>query len=117
MMNRFLMEALTTGATQTDSMDPMIVMIVGMAVVFIGLVILIGIVKLVSVVYRALSCEKKQSKQLPGTEPGKSEGGVKPSALTDKQRGEIIAAISCAIAENMGKPVSGIRIRSIRKVG
>ena len=69
MMNHILMDALTTGATQSEGMDPMIVMIVGMAVVFTGLVILIGIVKLVGTIYRALSGEKKQPNSSPRKNP------------------------------------------------
>ena len=112
-MNSILME--TTG-TAAASMDPFVVMIVGMAVVFLGLVILIGIVKLVSVICKAVFGEKKQT----GTAAPKTRAHNAPVAasnLTEAQRGELIAAISAAIAENMGKPVSGIRIRSIRKVG
>lgn len=117
-MNRFLMEVLTTGAEQTSGMDPLIVMIVGMAVVFLGLVVLIGVVKLVSSICRAIFGEKKKDDgKEPETGRNNDHDKVTKSNLTDAQRGEIIAAVSAAIAENMGKPVSGIRIRSIRKVG
>lgn len=112
-MNSILMETAEAAAT---SMDPFVVMIVGMAVVFLGLVILIGIVKLVSIICRAVFGEKKQT-GTPAPTTRSSNAPVAASQLTEAQRGELIAAISAAIAENMGKPVSGIRIRSIRKVG
>ena len=114
-MDLILKEA--AAAAEQSSLDPIIVMIVGMAVVFLGLVILIGVVKLVNLICRALFGEKKpKSSADPAPQP--KQATREPSnELTDVQRGEIVAAISAAIAENMGKPVSGIRIRSIRRVG
>ncbi|MBR0135236.1 MAG: OadG family protein [Clostridia bacterium] len=107
---------------QASSMDPFVVMIVGMAVVFLGIVILIGVVKLVGAIVKALvgdkqPAEKKRVLNHRTERRTERRNTVQPSQLTDAQRSELIAAISCAIAENMGKPVSGIRIRSIRKVG
>lgn len=103
---------------QASSMDPFVVMIVGMAVVFLGIVILIGVVKLVGAIVKALVGDKQPAeKKRVLNHRTERRNTVQPSQLTDAQRSELIAAISCAIAENMGKPVSGIRIRSIRKVG
>ena len=113
-MDLILKEAVQHG--EQTSLDPIIVMIVGMAVVFLGLVILIGVVKLVNLACRALFGEKKPKKSRE-PEPQKQFSTAPSKELTDAQRGEIIAAVSAAIAENMGKPVSGIRIRSIRRVG
>lgn len=120
-MDPVVMNAAQTAAESvSSSMDPFVVMVVGMAVVFLGLIILIGVVKLVGAGCRAIFGEKKaapSTKQTLPPAPASKGSAAAPSALTDAQRGELIAAISCAIAENMGKPVSGIRIRSIRKVG
>ncbi|MBR4634731.1 MAG: OadG family protein [Clostridia bacterium] len=115
-MNSILME---TAETTAKSMDPFVVMIVGMAVVFLGLIILIGIVKLVSFFCKLVFGERKKSESpAPAVAPSRSTSSpVAASNLTEAQRGELIAAISAAIAESMGRPVSGIRIRSIRKVG
>ncbi|GEM_PF-2089359 len=96
----------------------LVVTVVGLAVVFIGLVLLIAIVKLIGAVCKAAFGEnKKAEKSVQPAVKGQTNRAVTASNLTEAQRGELIAAISCAIAENMGKPVSGIRIRSIRKVG
>ena len=105
----------TIGATEekTDNSDtnPFVVTVVGLAVVFLGLVLLIG-----TICNAAFGGKKKE--KAPSLPPVRREGKkVASSALTEAQRGELVAAISAAIAENMGKPVSGIRIRSIRKVG
>ena len=108
-----------TVETVAESMDPFVVMIVGMAVVFLGLILLIGIVKLVSLVCGLVFKDKKAPKTDAPSAPAshRTSAPVAQSSLTEAQRGELIAAISAAIAENMGKPVSGIRIHSIRKVG
>ncbi len=119
----FFENAQTAAAAEASSgMDPLVVMIVGMAVVFLGLIILIGVVKLVSLIYRAVV--GKSEVNIPATalnqpvySPSKAARELAPSQLTDEQRRETVAAISAAIAEAMGKPVSGIRIRSIRKIG
>ncbi len=99
--------------TANSTSAALVVTVVGLAIVFIGLVLLIAIVKLVGAVCRAAFGEKKKPEK-PAVPANRA---VAASNLTEAQRGEVVAAISCAIAENMGKPVSGIRIRSIRKVG
>ena len=110
----------TVGTSQ--GMDPLVVMIVGMAVVFLGLIILIGVVKLVSLIYRAVIGKNEvdiptSALNQPVYSPTKAASQLAPSALTDEQRRETVVAISAAIAEAMGKPVSGIRIKSIKKIG
>ena len=109
-------------AQTAQSLDPLVVMIVGMAVVFLGLIILIGVVKLVSLIYRA--CIGKNDVDIPASalnqpvySPTKAAAQLAPSQLTDEQRRETVVAVSAAIAEAMGKPVSGIRIHSIKKIG
>lgn len=107
----------TEGKTDNSDTNPFVVTVVGLAVVFLGLVLLIGIVKLIGTICNAAFGGKKKEKA-PSLPPVRREGKkVASSALTEAQRGELVAAISAAIAENMDKPVSGIRIRSIRKVG
>lgn len=116
-MDLFLLENAAEQTAEKAAMDPLVVMIVGMAVVFLGLVVLIAVVKLVGLVCRALFGGKDGGAKPVKLPEERKPAAVRRSELTEAQRGELIAAISCAIAENMGKPVSGIRIRSIRKVG
>ena len=108
-------------STTAESPDSLVVMIVGMAVVFLGLIILIGVVKLVSLIYKAVIGKKEvdipaSALNQPVYSPAKANAQLAPSALTDEQRRETVVAISAAIAEAMGKPVSGIRIKSIKKI-
>ena len=109
-------------ATAGQNTDSLVVMIVGMAVVFLGLIILIGVVKLISLIYRAVVGKKEvdipaAALNQPVYSPSKAAAQLAPSVLTDEQRRETVVAISAAIAEAMGKPVSGIRIKSIKKIG
>lgn len=77
--------------------------LMGMGTVFVGLICLIIIVSLVSAIVRKL--EKPQPAQ-PTVVP------VKKQEIT----GELIAAISAAIAENEGTDISAIRINTIKKI-
>ena len=101
------------------------VLLVGFGVVFIGLLSLIGIIYAMSFIVRLVRHEERAPRKrgsrvvLPGPEGfvppvGHSEAADK---LTGANRREIVAAVSAAIAESIGADVSGIRIKSIRRVG
>ncbi len=75
---------------------------IGIGVVFIGLVCLVGICKLVGIVVSKLPEGGKKTKVTP------------PAEIPNRQ--ELIAAISAAIAEELGEDVRAIRITSIRRV-
>lgn len=77
--------------------------IMGMVTVFVGLIFLIVILEIVSSIVRKL--EKPQPEQPPVVP-------VKKQEIT----GELIAAISAAIAENEGTDISAIRINTIKKI-
>ena len=83
--------------------------ILGFGTVFVGLLALILIVILSSKIITSLSAKKKE-------EPVKAAPA--PAAGGDEipNRQEFVAAVSAAIATVMGKDVSGLRIRSIKKV-
>lgn len=72
------------------------VILMGMGVTFFGLICLIALVTLMGVVLRPKAEEKKQ----PRTE----------------NQAEVIAAVSAAIAEEMGTDVTALRIVRMRRV-
>ena len=81
------------------------VVLMGVGTVFIGLICIILLVGLMSWL-----CRKFEKK---------APAAVAPSAVPQRQAangGEIIAAISSAIAEELGTDVSAIRITSIKRV-
>lgn len=80
------------------------VMLIGMAVVFIGLISLIAILYFTSFCYGKFSKKKTEVETAPA------------AASAPQDRAQFVAAVSAAIATEMGGDVSGIRIHSIRKV-
>ena len=80
----------------------------GIAVVFVGLVIVIGLVYLMNFI-----CDKL----IKDKEPKKAAAPV-VSANNDviPNREEVVAAICAAIAEEEGTDISAIRVVSIKKV-
>lgn len=78
----------------------------GIGLVFVGLICII----LLCAVMGAIC--KKTIKDKPAAVPQKSKGDGAKIA----NRGEFIAAVSAAIAEEMGTDISGIRILSVKKL-
>ena len=77
----------------------------GLGTVFAGLVGLILICYIMSSVVK-LFAPKEKKETLPTSS--------KETPIANK--GELAAAIACAIAEDLGKDVTGIRIKSIKKI-
>ena len=76
----------------------------GLGTVFICLVLLVIICYLMSAIVKLFKKEEKEAvtqSKAPATIPNK---------------GELVAAIAVAIAEDLGTEVSGIRIKSIKKI-
>lgn len=83
----------------------------GFALVFVGLICIIAICSIVGALCKRFIKEDGQ----PAKEAVKPANVPKASA-NNKNKGEIVAAISAAIAEELGIDVSGIRICSIKKL-
>lgn len=84
------------------------VCLMGMGTVFIGLVCLVFLVTLMSAVCRKL---KKAD-----AAPAAAAAPVAAPQLDSGKKAALLAAITAAIAEDMGTDVSAIRITSIKKV-
>ena len=83
------------------------VVLMGMITVFICLVILIFMIMIMSKAVNAFSEKSKESIAVKEEQKG-----------PDKEENQrIVAAISVAIAENLNKDVSQIRIHSIKRLG
>ena len=85
----------------------LITFLLGIGIVFIGLIALILIIKLMGAIMRGRSAKK--------TEPIKETAPTAEETVPEGDRGEIIAAVSAAIATVLGESVSGIRIVSFKK--
>ena len=81
---------------------------IGLGTVFAGLIGLILICYIMSSLVKLFAKSEKASTPAPATQPAPQ------AAITNK--GEFAAAIACAIAEDLGTDVTGIRITSIKKL-
>jgi len=85
----------------------------GMGIVFIGLICLIVLIKILSKV-SVLAAGKEAA---PVSAAVAAPVAAAPAADVIPNRGELVAAVSAALAEELGTDVSAIRIHSIKRVG
>lgn len=79
----------------------------GMGTVFAGLICLVVLISLLNLIFN----------KIPEKQPVKEETKAAAAAVADeKMDDETVAAVSAAIAEVLGRDVSGIRITSIKKI-
>lgn len=84
------------------------VVVLGMAIVFIGLACLIALISLMGAILNKVNANH---------ETVEAAANAAASAEVEiPNRGELVAAISAALAEEMGKDVKNIRIHSIKRV-
>lgn len=86
----------------------------GVAVVFIGLICIIGIVVLMNMVCRGFSkIQSAPSAASPAT-PATPVSAAPSAPIENRQ--EIIAAVCAAVAEENGTDISAIRVISFKKI-
>ncbi len=84
----------------------------GVMVVFVGLACIIGVISLMNTsVSRAKDTKEKQEAKATAQIPV-----PQASATQIENRGEIIAAVCAAVAEENGTDVSAIRVISFKKI-
>ena len=88
--------------------DTLFVCFMGIGTVFVGLICIIIVCKIVSGIIRL--SEKAPAKETAEATPVPAA----PAEIPDKQR--LIAAVSAAIAEELGTDVSALRIISFKKI-
>lgn len=81
--------------------------VIGVGVVFAGLLFLILICSFMGLFFKNKPVEKKNTVK---SAPVSTDNNIDP-----KERGNLVAAASVAIAESLGKDVSAIRIISFKK--
>ncbi len=102
-----MFDNLILSALQPEKVPNLFVVAMGIGTVFIGLICIVLICKIMSAL---CGIKKKDTAEIakPATVP------VQNQVIENRQ--EIIAAVSAAIAEDMGTDVSGIRILSFKKL-
>lgn len=99
--------ALTTA--QTANVGPGTVILMGLGIVFFGLIVIIALISLMSWIVRLATKEKPVKKATSNEE---NEADFPEIANKD----EFVAAVSAAIAEDLGEDISKLRIVSIRRI-
>lgn len=83
------------------------VCLMGMSIVFAGLLCIVGLCKIMS-----LACGNSQKK----TDASAQKQTAAPAAEEIPNREEMVAALSAVIAEELGTSVSAIRIVSLKRI-
>ena len=103
-MNNYLLFA-------TDGPATWVVCLIGVGVVFLGLVILIGIIEIMNRL-----CDKFAAKKAaPAPAPAPVAAAPVANAAIEN-RAEIVAAVCAAVAEENGTDISAIRVVSFKKL-
>ena len=92
------------GESAINTMPSWQVIIIGLGVVFVGLICIIALCMLMSVVYRAVAGKKETA------------APQAPVAAEIPNRQQFVAAVSAVLAEEMGTDVTKLRILSIKKI-
>ncbi len=98
---------LTSGAQAPAVPGPGAVILMGLGIVFLGLICIILLITLMSAIVRRFSGKEEAQ----AAAPKKAEA---PAEIPN--RGEFVAAVSAAVAEDLGTDISKIRIVSIRRL-
>lgn len=86
-----------------------LVCLIGIAVVFVGLACIIGLVELMNLITTKVESKKKASEApVASTAPAVS--------TVIENRDEIVAAVCAAVAEENGTDISAIRVVSFKKI-
>ena len=104
--------------------DSLISSLVGILIVFIGLICLIALVtimgaisqKLLSGEKSAKPAQKKAAAPAPAAKSGAAKSGAAKGGAIEN-RDELVAIFSAAVAEELGTDVSAIRVVSLKEIG
>jgi sodium pump decarboxylase gamma subunit len=113
-MNVACMSAETMNAVlaTATALPSWFVVVMGMGIVFLGLICIVILCTIMSKVVRTF--DKKT--ETAGTAVSAPATAPVPAEEPIANRQELVAAISVALAEELGKDVSAIRILSLKKV-
>ncbi|MBQ9196346.1 MAG: OadG family protein [Clostridia bacterium] len=91
------------------------VVVMGMGIVFIGLICLILLISAMGAIMKRVNA-KQEAQQAAARAAMPAAPSIAPANAAIPNRSELVAAISVALAEELGKDVKAIRIHSIKRV-
>ena len=111
-----------TGVVAAAAGEPsmLFVAVMGISTVLLGLTCIIFLCSLMSAVCRRLSGQENETApQAPAAPQAAPVSAAAPAPAGSEipNRGELIAAVTAAIAEELGTDISALRVRSFRRVG
>ena len=93
------------------------VVVMGMGTVFIGLVCLIILITIMGAIMKRVNAKQEAAMAAARAKmPPRPSSPAAAASDVIPNRGELVAAISVALAEELGKDVKAIRIHSIKRV-
>lgn len=92
------------------------VVLMGMGTVFVGLICIIILCLVVGLFCRIGNKKENSESRTSGVVVGADGPAAKGTDLSPEKRREVIAAVSAALAEEMGTDISAIRIHSFKKI-
>ncbi len=101
---------LMSAAADATAYPSWFVVLLGLGTVFVGLICIVLICKLTGVIVSGT----QKSEETPAAAPAPVAAAPVAAEIPNKQ--ELVAAVSAAIAEDMGTDVSAIRILSIKRL-
>ena len=107
------MEVYSHMPNQVNDPGTLFVCLMGVGIVFVGLISLVAICKIMGIILQKIS---PANENVGKAAPSASQTVPSPAAEPIQNRQELIAAIAAAIAEENGTDVSGIKILSVKKI-
>ena len=104
---------LFAGLSSEDLIYALIVCVIGIVVVFFGLACIIGLVELMTFICNKI-LERGETKK--ASAPAQAVQSAPVSSGVIENRGEILAAVCAAVAEEEGTDISAIRVISFKKL-
>ena len=104
-----VVQEVASAAAPAADIPTWFVVVLGVVIVFIGLICLIALITLMGAIMKKVNA-KHESIQEAAAPAAVSEEADIPN------RSELVAAVSVALAEELGKDVKAIRIHSIKRV-
>lgn len=108
-----IMLLLETAVTTTE-LSGAFVVAMGMGTVFIGLICIILLIKVMSLIINGVAKDEAAKPAAPVAAPAATAPAPVPTEIPN--RAEFVAAVSAAIAEDLGTDISKIQIVSIKRI-
>ncbi len=101
---------------QNTPQTGLVTTLIGIAIVFLGLTVLIGLIKVMTLLIEKITARKKEKTAAPAPAPVKTEPAPVVEELPEEDEGEVVAAIMAALSCVMGGQKGSFRVRRIRRV-